>query len=111
MTESGAYSKTKILEMYLDTIDYSDSNLGIEAAAENYFGLTPIKATKTMQCAGQTIAAGDTCWANQQLDWAQTAMLVGVPNAPSIYRPNQFSYDCGHEWEEPDQSLRYGALG
>ncbi|HEX9036739.1 MAG TPA: transglycosylase domain-containing protein [Ktedonobacterales bacterium] len=95
MTESGTYPKYKILEMYLDTIDYSDGNLGIEAAAQNYFGLQPVKATTPMMCGGAEIKAGDTCYANQQLDWAQVAMLVGVPNAPSIYRPNVFTYDCG----------------
>lgn len=95
ITESGTYKKWKILEMYLDTIDYSDSNLGIEAAAQNYFALQPIKATKAMSCGGKTIQAGQTCWANEQLDWAQVAMLVGVPNAPSIFRPNDFTYDCG----------------
>lgn len=95
ITESGTYSKAKILEMYLDTIDYSDGNLGIEAAAENYFGLTPFKVTASKPCPSQQVPIGQTCWANQQLDWAQTAMLVGVPNAPSIYRPNQFTYDCG----------------
>ncbi|HEY7849745.1 MAG TPA: transglycosylase domain-containing protein, partial [Ktedonobacterales bacterium] len=89
ITTSGAYPKWKILEMYLNTIDYSDGNLGIEAAAENYFGLQPIKnATK---CGAMTFTAPRTCWANQQLDWAQIAMLVGVPNAPTAFKPSQFS--------------------
>ncbi|HEU0027579.1 MAG TPA: transglycosylase domain-containing protein [Ktedonobacterales bacterium] len=100
ITESGTYKKWKILEMYLDTIDYSDGNLGIEAAAQNYFGLTPFKVTASKPCpasslTGQKIPVGSTCNANEQLDWAQVAMLVGVPNAPSIFRPNQFTYDCG----------------
>ena len=89
ITTSGTYPKWKILEMYLNTIDYSDGNLGIEAAAENYFGLTPIKdATK---CGNITFATPHTCWANQQLDWAQVSMLVGVPNAPTAFKPSQFS--------------------
>ena len=89
ITTSGAYPKWKILEMYLNTIDYSDGNLGIEAAAENYFGLSPIKdATK---CGDITFPSPRTCWANQQLDWAQIAMLVGVPNAPTAYKPSQMS--------------------
>jgi len=46
ITTSGTYPKWKILEMYLNTIDYSDGNLGIEAAAENYFGLQPIKTRR-----------------------------------------------------------------
>jgi membrane peptidoglycan carboxypeptidase len=89
ITESGTYPKWKILEMYLNTIDYSDGNLGIEAAAENYFGLQPIKdATK---CGSMTFSTPRTCWANQQLDLAQISMLVGVPNAPTEYKPSQFS--------------------
>ncbi|HEX8731147.1 MAG TPA: penicillin-binding transpeptidase domain-containing protein, partial [Ktedonobacterales bacterium] len=72
-----------------NTIDYSDGNLGIEAAAENYFGIQPIKdATK---CGNQTFSKPRTCWANQQLDWAQVSLLVGVPNAPTAYKPSQFS--------------------
>ncbi|HEX8733669.1 MAG TPA: transglycosylase domain-containing protein, partial [Ktedonobacterales bacterium] len=63
ITTSGVYPKWKILEMYLNTIDYSDGNLGIEAAAENYFGIQPIKdATK---CGNQTFSKPRTCWANQ----------------------------------------------
>ncbi len=95
ITESGAYTKAKILEMYLDTIDYSDGNLGIEAAAQNYFGLQPFKVTASKPCPSQQVPVGSVCYANEQLDWAQVAMLVGVPNAPSIYRPNVFTYDCG----------------
>jgi membrane peptidoglycan carboxypeptidase len=95
ITESGAYSKRQILEMYLNTIDYSDGNLGIEAAAQNYFGYQPFTVTASHPCPDPTVKVGGKCWANQQLDWAQAAMLVGVPNAPSIYRPNQFTYDCG----------------
>ncbi|HEX8996320.1 MAG TPA: transglycosylase domain-containing protein [Ktedonobacterales bacterium] len=92
ITESGTYPKWKILEMYLNTIDYSDGNLGIEAAAENYFGLQPIK--DTTKCGTVTFAKPRTCWANQQLDWAQIAMLVGVPNAPTEFKPSQFSCDA-----------------
>lgn len=89
ITTSGTYPKSKILEMYLNTIDYSDGNLGIEAAAENYFGLQPIKdATK---CGSVTFTTPRTCWANQQLDWAQISMLVGVPNAPTAFKPSQMS--------------------
>lgn len=98
ITTSGTYPKAKILEMYLNTIDYSDGNLGIEAAAQNYFGLAPIK--NTTKCGGQTFATPRTCWANQQLDWAQISMLVGVPNAPTAFKPSQFSCDVA-QGEDP----------
>jgi membrane peptidoglycan carboxypeptidase len=89
ITTSGTYPKWKILEMYLNTIDYSDGNLGIEAAAENYFGIQPIKdATK---CGDMTFSTPRTCWANQQLDWAQVSMLAGIPNSPTAYNPARFS--------------------
>lgn len=92
ITTSGTYPKWKILEMYLNTIDYSDGNLGIEAAAENYFGIQPIKdATK---CGDQTFSTPRTCWANQQLDWAQVSMLVGVPNSPTAFNPARFSCEA-----------------
>lgn len=92
ITTSGTYPKWKILEMYLNTIDYSDGNLGIEAAAENYFGIQPIKnATK---CGDQTFSTPRTCWANEQLDWAQVAMLVGIPNSPTAYNPARFSCEA-----------------
>jgi membrane peptidoglycan carboxypeptidase len=89
ITTSGAYPKSKILEMYLNTIDYSDGNIGIEAAAENYFGVQPIKHTTT--CGSETFTTPRTCWGNQQLDWAQVSMLVGVPNAPTAFKPSQMS--------------------
>ena len=32
------YSKDQILEMYLNDVSYGGSNIGVEAAAESYFG-------------------------------------------------------------------------
>jgi len=78
------YTKAQILEMYLNTIDYGDQNQGIEAAARNYFGLHP------KLYAGGTI----TETASQQLDLAQAAMLAGVPNAPTLYQPDQYTPGC-----------------
>lgn len=117
ITESGAYSKAKILEMYLDTIPYDENNIGIEAAAENYFGLYPYTVSKTDKdkshwtCPDPSVKQGQTCWGNQQLDWAQAAMLVGIPNAPSIFFPTQWTTDCQNpktdncsqpsEWDNP----------
>ncbi|HEX6543704.1 MAG TPA: transglycosylase domain-containing protein, partial [Ktedonobacterales bacterium] len=66
------YSKSQILEMYLNTIDYGNLNQGIEAAARNYFGLKP-----------QTKSDGTVVMANQQLSIAQAALLAGLPNAPT----------------------------
>lgn len=87
------YNKNQILEMYLNTIDYGDQNQGIEAAARNYFGLQP-----------QTID-GKYVLANEQLTWAEAALLAGLPNAPSYYLPIQYSCDSGpcqeSQWDNP----------
>ncbi len=73
------YTKAFILEMYLNTIDYGDLNTGIEAAASNYFGLQ-------QKTTGNTLIT-----ANQQLSWAQAAILAALPNAPTEYQPDVFS--------------------
>lgn len=58
------YSKDQILEMYLNDVPYGGANIGVEAAAEAYFG----KHVK-------------------ELDLAQSAFLAGLPQAPSTYDP------------------------
>ena len=84
------YNKAQILEMYLNTIPYGDSNTGIEAAARNYFRILP---------------KPDGTTANMQLSWAQSAMLAGVPNAPTVYQPNVYSCKktpCTMaQWDDP----------
>jgi membrane peptidoglycan carboxypeptidase len=64
MEVSGAYSKSQILEMYLNTIYYGNSAYGAEAAAKNYFHI-------------------DT----SQLDLAQASMLAGLPDNANVYNP------------------------
>jgi membrane peptidoglycan carboxypeptidase len=85
------YQKSQILEMYLNSIDYGDLNQGIEAAASNFFGAQP-DAAKGLS-------------ANQQLSWAQVALLVALPNSPSRYLPYQFSCDAApcdeSKWDNP----------
>jgi 1A family penicillin-binding protein len=58
------YSPDAILEIYLNTIYYGNLAYGIEAAAETYFGKT----------------AAD-------LSLAESALLAGLPQSPSIYDP------------------------
>jgi penicillin-binding protein 1C len=62
-TES-LYSKEKILEMYLNQTPYGGTAWGIEAAAKTYFG----KQAK-------------------DLTLAESALLAGLPEAPSVYSP------------------------
>jgi len=65
------YSKSDILEMYLNSIYYGHQAYGIDAAAVIYFGLQDMP--------GRSAAL--------QLDLAQSAMLAGIPSNPSAYDP------------------------
>ena len=58
------YSKPRILTMYLDAVYYGHGYWGDVAAARGYFGVNP-----------------------NALDWAQAALLAGLPEAPSAYDP------------------------
>ncbi len=60
------YSKDQILNMYLNTIYYGNGAYGIEAAAKTYFNTTA-----------------------KDLTLAQAALLVGIPNSPTMYDPTQ----------------------
>lgn len=58
------YSKEEILEMYLNTIYFGSGMYGISDAAAGYFGKLP-----------------------SELSLAESSMLAGLPNAPSLYSP------------------------
>src|SRR5438067_1260194 len=58
------YSKSQILEMYLNTIFYGSQSYGIEAAARSYFQTN-----------------------SHDLNLAQASMLAGLPQAPTQYNP------------------------
>ncbi len=58
------FSKDQILQMYLNNIPYGGTAIGVEAAAEQYFG----KSAK-------------------DLDLGQSAFLAGLPQLPSLYTP------------------------
>ncbi|MBR1397598.1 MAG: transglycosylase domain-containing protein [Selenomonadaceae bacterium] len=58
------FSKDEILELYLNTIYFGSSFYGIYDAAMGYFGKEP-----------------------KDLTVAESAMLAGLPNAPSLYSP------------------------
>ncbi len=60
----GIYSKDQILEMYLNQVPYGGTAWGIEAAAQTYFG----KSIK-------------------ELTLSETALLAGLPAAPSRFSP------------------------
>jgi penicillin-binding protein 1C len=58
------YSKNRILEMYLNQVPYGGTTYGIESASQTYFG----KKAKN-------------------LDLAESALLAGLPEAPTTYSP------------------------
>jgi membrane peptidoglycan carboxypeptidase len=58
------YSRSQILNMYLNAVYYGHGYWGESAAARGYFDTTPAR-----------------------LDWAEAAMLAGLPQAPSTYDP------------------------
>ncbi len=61
-----AYSKERIMEMYLNSVYYGNRSYGIDAAARAYFDRDP-----------------------SELTLAQAAMIAGLPQAPSAYDPSQ----------------------
>ena len=66
------YSKHQILEFYVNNINYGNGCYSIESAAKYYFG----KNTK-------------------ELSIAEIALLVGIPNNPSLYNPiTRFDSAC-----------------
>lgn len=60
----GVYEKDQILEMYLNQVAYGGSTYGIEEAAHRYFGKTAA-----------------------ELSLAESALIAGLPAAPSAYTP------------------------
>lgn len=61
------YTKEEILEMYLNTVEFSNSAFGIESAANTHYGLSAA-----------------------ELNLAQAATIVGTANLPYAYNPRLF---------------------
>lgn len=64
MDIESAYSKEEIFELYVNTASFGSGYEGIYAASIGYFGKMPLELT----------------------DY-ESAVLAGVPNAPSVYAP------------------------
>jgi membrane peptidoglycan carboxypeptidase len=69
------YPKWKIMEMYLNTVFYGDQNYGVEAAAENFFGMKP------------GCNHGHCIPAVSRLTLGEAALLAGMPQSPTYYNP------------------------
>lgn len=97
LTESGAYSKQQILQMYLNSIGYGHEAYGIDSAAQIYFGYQDNTATGVS--------------AAQQLDLAQSAMLAGIPQNPNTNDPiNHFSKAFSRMSETLSDMVKYGYI-
>jgi len=60
------YSKTELLEIYVNTIYFGSGYYGIRQASIGYFGKEP-----------------------KELSLIETSLLAGIPNAPSVYDLNR----------------------
>ncbi len=97
VTEHGLYSKRQILEMYLNSIPYSPTAYGIDAAAHEYFGYSDDPAS------GVTAA--------QHLDLAQAAMLAGIPQNPNLNDPLAHPQHADDRFTAVLQAMvRYGSI-
>jgi membrane peptidoglycan carboxypeptidase len=89
------YSKAKILEMYLNIAPFGSQDLGVEAAAQEYFGLQPQCTTNFSQgvfnCSLPAIAQLDynttTHKHDPMLALARASLLAGMPQNPVSYDP------------------------
>ncbi len=79
------YSKSEILEMYLNQIYFGQGAYGVQSAARIYFGKDVSK-----------------------LSLAQCAMLAGIPKSPNYYSPlNNFKAAKARQEVVLDQLVRY----
>ncbi len=83
------YGKEQILEWYLNSIFYGNFSYGIGAASQRYFGKAP-----------------------SQLTLAESAMLAGLPQAPTRYNP-LINFDIAKQRQGQVLSLmiRHGYIG
>jgi membrane peptidoglycan carboxypeptidase len=97
ITSQGIYSKQDILNLYLNSIGYSPTSYGIDAAAQEYFSFTDDPRT------GMTAA--------QHLDLAQASMLAGIPQNPNLNDPlNNFPQAHQRQAEVLAAMVQYGYI-
>jgi membrane peptidoglycan carboxypeptidase len=94
------YPKWKILEMYFNVTPYGAQEQGVEAAVEDYFGLTPQCNLATHSCI-PAVAFLDrdlsqcknpkdesSCVSDPILALARAALLAGIPQNPTHFDPS-----------------------
>jgi membrane peptidoglycan carboxypeptidase len=92
------YPKWKILEMYFNIAPFGDQEQGVEAAAEDFFGLTP-QCDKNFKCTPaisfldrdlskcKNKADETTCAVDPILGLARASILASIPQNPPMYDP------------------------
>jgi membrane peptidoglycan carboxypeptidase len=92
------YPKWKILEMYFNISPYGAQELGVDAAAEDYFGLKP-KCDQSFKCIPaiafldrdlakcKSLNDDSTCREDPLLGLARASLLAGMPQSPVSYDP------------------------
>ena len=83
ITETGQYSKTQIMAMYLNTISYGPTIIGLDAAAHAYFGYNDDQNV-SRDCS-QTPYIGHV--AAEKLTLGQASFLAGIPENPNLNNP------------------------
>ncbi|HEY7780003.1 MAG TPA: transglycosylase domain-containing protein [Ktedonobacterales bacterium] len=82
LTSQGVFTKSQIIQMYLNSIPYGPTTYGIDAAATHYFSYVDDPRT------GETAA--------QHLDLAQASVLAGIPQSPLYNDPLGTTADLQH---------------
>ena len=82
------YPKWKILEMYFNISPFGAQELGVDAAAEDYFGLKP-KCDKNFKCtpAVAFLNQNQKGKSDPLLALARASLLAGMPQNPVSYDP------------------------
>ncbi len=82
------FSKEQIIEWYLNSISYGGVYIGVEAAAQGYFGKPA-----------------------RDLTIAQSALLAGIPQQPSAYNPvSKFDATVARQHEVLSLMVEHGAI-
>jgi membrane peptidoglycan carboxypeptidase len=92
------YQKWQILEMYFNISPYGAQEQGVEAAAQDFFGLKPV-CTTTFKCTPAVEFLDrdlkkcsnpkdeSTCAIDPVLGLARASLMAGIPQNPVIYDP------------------------
>src|SRR6266480_1812110 len=104
------YPKWKILEMYFNISPFGAQELGVDAAAEDYFGLNP-KCNQKFECIPAIAYLGLSNKNNPKakpylLALARASLLAGMPQNPVSYDPTLGKANKGFALARQDYVLQ-----